>query len=228
MNRFDRFDLKRHGMYMSPIGDETIYPENRFKFGYIANLYRVNYHLNVGYLWMLDNSVYTGYYTYDRWIKRLEECLPYRETCIGVVIPDVVGDYQETLKNFASLRHIPKEMGYPIALASQDGLTSEMTPWQDIDVLFIGGTDEHKLGVEAALLIEEGRNRGVWIHVGRVNSPSRIEKFFLANSWDGTTLVKDPSQQNKLLSAVAIANRLKVIYDSKWSYYWRELKIEKW
>jgi len=71
---------------------------------------------------------------------------------------------------------------------SQDGITPEITPWDFFDTLFVGGTDTHKLSNEAGIMIAEAKGRGKWVHVGRVNSETRIKRFWMADSVDGTQL----------------------------------------
>lgn len=156
--------------------------------------------------WMLDNGAFQKKgFILDDWIKRITNLLPYLDTCIGVVTPDVVGDYKATLERFYLYRNTIKELGYPVAFVTQDGLTSRETPWDKFEVLFIGGSDKHKLGKEASLLIMEAKDRGKWVHVGRVNSYSRVLKFWMADSWDGTHLSFEPRAQTKIAQAVRIA-----------------------
>ncbi|MDG4803681.1 hypothetical protein [Micromonospora sp. WMMD980] len=47
-------------------------------------------------------------------------------------------------------------------------------PWHAIDALFIGGTTAWKLGPDAAHLAGQARRRGLWVHMGRVNSLWRL------------------------------------------------------
>lgn len=63
-------------------------------------------------------------------------------------------------------------------------------PWDDFDTLFIGGTDEFKLGLEARQAINRAQKRGKRIHVGRVNTLPRLKYFteLGAESSDGTKL----------------------------------------
>lgn len=56
---------------------------------------------------------------------------------------------------------------------------NDLTRWLDatwgrIDCLFIGGSTEYKLGSHAEALVREAKNRGLWVHMGRVNSQSRF------------------------------------------------------
>jgi hypothetical protein len=108
----------------------------------------------------------------------------------------VVGDAAATLTRFWQYAPVIREHGYKIAFVTQDGLTMDAVPWDEFDVLFIGGTDTHKLH-EAWPFIAEAKRRGVWVHVGRVNSAKRISMFSMADSCDGTTLAIEPSTRNQ-------------------------------
>jgi hypothetical protein len=97
-----------------------------------------------------------------------------------------------------------------VAFVTQDGLTLDAVPWGQFDVLFVGGTDQHKLH-ESYPFILEAKQRGVWVHVGRVNSAARIEAFWMADSCDGTTLAIEPSPRKQaiLLNAATVAQAKK-------------------
>jgi hypothetical protein len=121
---------------------------------------------------------------------------PYTSTCIAAVCPDVVGDAAATLQRFAEYAPVIREHGYPVAFVTQDGLRMIDVPWSDIDVLFVGGTDKHKL-LESMPFILEAKRLDKWVHVGRVNSVRRMEQFSVADSCDGTTLSIEPSIRNQ-------------------------------
>ena len=156
--------------------------------------------------WMLDNGAFqnAGFDT-ARWLETLLKYKKFIPQCIAVVLPDKVGNALETLRLFTYYHRIPKDLGYPIAFVSQDGITPLMTPWDYFDVLFIGGSDEHKLGREAGIMIAEAKARKKWIHVGRVNSPARISQFWHVNSVDGTHINFEPDKASKEI-ACAIKN----------------------
>lgn len=165
-----------------------------------AGLYR--YWLNRGFSWCLDNDVFAGNFRLEHWLNKLEALMEYRNTCLFIVTPDVIGDSNATLKQFKRYAGTLRILGYPVALVTQDGLTIDKVPWEEVDTLFIGGTDKHKLSSEAGKLILEGKRRGKWVHVGRVNSISRMFKFWMADSWDGTHLSFCPSASTKFGAAV--------------------------
>lgn len=113
-----------------------------------------------------------------------------RETCLFATAPDRLGDWETTLQVAEPELKALRADGWKAALVAQDGLRPEMTPWGAFDVLFIGGTTSWKLGVGAETLIREAIARGVWVHVGRVNSYRRFKSFHVngVNSVDGTFL----------------------------------------
>ena len=75
-----------------------------------------------------------------------------------------------------------------MAFVTQDGCTSQLVPWDDVDALFVGGTDAWKLGEPRYELCAEARDRGKWVHMGRVNSMTRLRACKVSNldSADGT------------------------------------------
>jgi hypothetical protein len=61
-----------------------------------------------------------------------------------------------------------RAVGYPAALVAQDGLEDLPICWSSFDALFLGGTTRWKLGSAAARFAQQARQRGVWVHMGRV------------------------------------------------------------
>jgi hypothetical protein len=98
------------------------------------------------------------------------------------------GDAQATLELFrlwhAFLVHLP------LAYVAQDDSERVGLPWSapGLRAIFIGGSTEWKLGPAAALVIAEAKRRGLWVHIGRVNSWRRARYFAAlgAHSFDGT------------------------------------------
>jgi hypothetical protein len=152
--------------------------------------------LTAGWVWAADNGSYgKGWPGYEKWLAWLESHTPEERTrCLFATAPDVVGDAAATLKR--SLPWLPaiRSLGYPAALVTQDGMTPDMIPWNDVDWLFIGGTDAHKLGPEAKTLITAARSHGKHVHVGRVNSQRRLLAMSAlgVDSVDGTYLAFGP------------------------------------
>lgn len=164
--------------------------------------------------WCMDNDEFNNKFDVRKWIKHLRQCRNVIDNCIFVLARDSVGNCKATLEQFPRYAKIIRRFGYPVAFATQDGLTPDITPWDDFEVLFVGGTNEHKLGREAGLLIDEGIRRGKWVHIGRVNSPSRMRKFWRADSWDGTHIGYKPD-----VAAPVIARAVREIRAMKTKQY---------
>ena len=146
-------------------------------------------------VWAADNGCFgKGYPGDEAYLDWLAKNSKHANRCLFATAPDVVGDAAATLERSAPFFEPIRAMGYPVAFIAQDGLTSESTPWDSFDVLFVGGTTEFKLGAEARALVAEAKSRGKFVHVGRVNSRKRIRYASLigADSVDGTYLVFGP------------------------------------
>lgn len=79
----------------------------------------------------------------------------------------------------------------------QDGATPYNIPWDEYEAIFIGGTDEFKLNATLqGVLISKAKSLNKWVHVGRVNSKSRLVTFYQlgADSADGTHLRFEPTE----------------------------------
>jgi len=199
-------------LYLSPVW-HTLPESKRDRFGYILNLHAgagVGSAVLAGHKWMLDNGAFSDNWTEAAWLAALERWQPYAGTCIAAVCPDVVGDAAATLARFDVYEPVIRRYGYPVAFVTQDGLTLAAVPWERFEVLFVGGTDKHKL-TESYPFILEAKQRGKWVHVGRVNGRDRIERYWMADSVDGTMLKFEPSAQRVrvLLDGVAAAQAKK-------------------
>lgn len=196
------------GWYMA--STENIPEKYNKTIGFILNIYKWGIgkrRLNQNVLWCLDNGVFTGKFNVDAWINYIEKLNEYKKTCLFIVIPDVIGDCSATLEQFSHYRNMIKD--YPVALVSQDGIKEHANyiPWDDFDCLFIGGSDEHKLGKEGSWILNQAKKRNKWIHVGRVNSVKRILQFWQADSWDGTCLSFGPYTHIKKFNAAVLQVR---------------------
>lgn len=152
-----------------------------------------SYHLRVDRypFWGADNGCYADKWDEDKWMRWLEP-IP-RAGCLFAVAPDVYPDAAATLKRSSDYFDIIRELGFPVALVAQDGAESLELPWDDFDCLFIGGAkgpNEWKTGEQAEGLVRVARTRGKWVHMGRVNSLSRLSRARAmgCHSADGTYL----------------------------------------
>lgn len=154
----------------------------------------------IGQPWAIDNACFSNpkAYSDERYVAYLEKRRA-SAGCLFATAPDVVGDAAATLARSTPMLSRIRELGYPAALVAQDGLTSEMVPWDDIDAIFIGGTTDWKLGPDVPPLIDEAKRLGKWVHMGRVNSWARFDyaRSLGCDSVDGTVLRFDPTRPVK-------------------------------
>ena len=147
--------------------------------------------------WCLDSGTFTKPFIEEKWKTHVTKYIPFIDKCKFVVIPDIVYDSEKTLKNFYKYRDFVTNLGFPCAFVTQDGIKISDIPFDLFDVLFIGGSNTHKLGDEARKIINYAKTLNKWIHVGRVNSIKRLNIFCDCDSWDGTHLGFFPSDDKK-------------------------------
>lgn len=188
-------------LYFTNPGSASKSPELRkallsHEFGWIDTPKQANIR-PAGVVWCADNGCFgKGYPGDEKWLMWLDKHSRSAPDCWFATAPDVVGDARATLER--SLPHLPRirEMGYPAALVSQDGLHELSVPWGEFDVMFIGGSDAWKLGYEAARLAAESISRGKPVHMGRVNSYKRLSyaRSIGCRSADGTFITYAPTE----------------------------------
>ena len=159
-----------------------------------------------GVVWCADNGCFNDQtFNEEKWWTWLQKHSADAAECKFATAPDVVGDHAATLERSWPWLSRIRSLGYPAAFVAQDGATTESVPWQDFDALFVGGTDNFKLGPVAIELMKEAKSRGMWVHLGRVNSRRRYISYAamqyrtrsgelvpLIDSCDGTYLVFGP------------------------------------
>ncbi len=141
--------------------------------------------LKMGYPMAVDNSCFTGF-DEPAYLRLLDLIDGY--SVLWVTAPDVVGDAVATLELFEKWEPLLHARGFPVALVAQDGLTVDRVPWDRIECLFIGGTDNWKLSDAAVALCREAKRCGKLVHIGRCNSFVRIRAAMAmgADSTDGS------------------------------------------
>lgn len=148
-----------------------------------------------GVRWCADNGCFNdARFDQERWWQFLVDNAHAVADCVFATAPDVMGDHEATMERCKPWLPKIRELGYPVAFVAQDGATPDNIPWDDFDVLFIGGTDDFKLGPAARALIKAAKKRDVWVHCGRINSRRRYMLFASlgVDSCDGTYLVFGP------------------------------------
>jgi hypothetical protein len=132
--------------------------------------------------WALDNGCFTSF-DRPKWERMVIEAESNRP--IFVTLPDIVGDAQRTLELFDHFKLQTNEV--PRALVLQDGIGRHRIPWDDLDAVFVGGSNEFKYSSEAINAAKTAKMLGKWVHVGRVNTASRVRNWAeWADSLDGS------------------------------------------
>jgi hypothetical protein len=148
--------------------------------------------------WCADNSCFTPgrYPGDDAYLRWLAHRAPYTARCAFATAPDLVGDAAGTLRRSAPILPEIRALGYRAALVAQDGLEHLAVPWDSFDVLFLGGSTTWKLSAAAADLAGHARRRGLAVHMGRVNSLTRLRHAAAigCHSADGTYLAYGPDR----------------------------------
>lgn len=143
-----------------------------------------------GLPWGVDNAAFSGFdpAAYRRLLGRVAG-LP---GCRFVAAPDVVADARATLALWPGWLWDVRATGHPPALVGQDGAEDLDLPWADMGAYFIGGSTGWKLSQASADLAAEAKRRGLWVHMGRVNSRRRLTAAFDmgCHSVDGTGMSK--------------------------------------
>lgn len=140
-----------------------------------------------GIPWAADNDCFQGLDA-PKFVAMLDRIagLP---GCLFATVPDVVGDAAATLALFEEWAPELDRRGIPAGYVAQDGATIESTPWDRIAAVFIGGSNDYKLGPDAIELAREAKRRGKWVHWGRVNTRRRFDHIVAtgaADSFDGS------------------------------------------
>jgi hypothetical protein len=145
-----------------------------------------------GLTWCADNGCFSSNYVGDAgYLEWLFTNRKDATRCIFATAPDVLCDAAATLRNSQLMFARIRNLGFPVALVAQNGLEDMKIPWDEFDVLFLGGDTEWKLGYAAAWLTSEARHHGKHVHMGRVNGLRRLRhaQKIGCDSVDGTHLI---------------------------------------
>lgn len=117
------------------------------------------------------------------------------QRCLFVTCPDIVGNAKRTMEIWkqrelfcCGVPHFINRM----ALVAQNGIENMDIPWTEFRTIFIGGRDPWKDSKTVSDIVKTAKCLGIWVHVGRVNSPKRFEHFFQlgADSCDGSGVAR--------------------------------------
>ncbi len=170
--------------------------------------------------WAGDNCAFKDFEP-DRYRAWLPTMLPYRRTCLFIVVPDAYADARLTHARWHAWR---QELdGWPLAFVAQDGQEDLHLPADEWTTLFIGGSTSWKDGPHVPPLIAQAVSAGKHIHVGRVNWETRYKHFarLPGATWftcDGTRTRNDG--RTKALRAWAL-------YQRNFKLYRSQLALEK-
>jgi hypothetical protein len=154
----------------------------------------------------LDNDAFNLRDNWDEaaWLDLLEWASNSGQDPRWALVPDVVGDREETLARWGKYAGRTRHFGWPLAFAVQDGMTKDDVP-SDAEVVFVGGSTEWKWATMEEWCYEFPR-----VHVGRVNSYSALWKCHLAGaeSCDGTGWMRGCRKQyNGLLQYLSESSK---------------------
>lgn len=161
------------------------------------NRWMVEMGVREGRWWGMDNAAFKDGFKPDRFFAHLAKLEKHKDRCLFVTVPDRVGDALATLALWAEWT--PRITGWPLAFVAQDG--QEFLPFPDgCDWIFIGGTDDFKLGDGGLVCIERALAAGKRVHVGRVNSQKRYWRFekMGVHSCDGTGISYNQRRDKRL------------------------------
>tara|TARA_Y100000004_G_scaffold70435_2_gene79175 strand:+ start:1075 stop:1683 length:609 start_codon:yes stop_codon:yes gene_type:complete len=154
-------------------------------------------HLHYG----VDNGAYSGFQE-RKFLSLVDECVedPY---CMWINLPDVFGSARATTALFHEYCFYPGLNVQNRCYTVQDGITPEMIPWQYITAVFIGGTTKFKMGKIARAVARGAMKRKKWVHVGRINTPRRIDSWYNdADSFDGSGVSKYTHMFNAAIHSI--------------------------
>lgn len=165
---------------------------------------RVDMVARAGQPWGADNDALAGVKP-DAYLAMLEAIAQApRDHLKFVAAPDavertsagIVGSWEGTLWLWRCWRPALHSRGLPAAIVLQDGATPDSVPWDEIAAVFVGASTGWKLSRMAELLVRMARARGLWTHVGRVNTLPRLARVEAmgAHSFDGSQFSRWPQR----------------------------------
>lgn len=187
-----------------------------------------------GVWWAADCEEFAGKFRPERWEAWLR-AIPRatRLTCLFAIAPDflhrekqpdgnwrVWGNPEATYARFWTYAPLLRSLAYRVAFVSQDGATRDLVPWDDIDCLFVGGSDDWKLSDPSVALIREAQDRGLWTHMGRCQARESIGGRIAAahalgmDSGDGTVLARDPSRIGRVMRGLDALNAQTALFEA--------------
>ena len=144
----------------------------------------------------LDNACFANSHTPNwwetegeyRWLKMLDKVANQDQKPLFAVLPDVVGDWEETV--YRAWRYLPelRDRGILSAVALQDGASLEAASLLSCEWWFVGGSVRWKWTHAEEICQTAHDTFGTKVHIGRVNGERRVRECLRigADSCDGT------------------------------------------
>jgi len=146
----------------------------------------------------LDNGCFATFKE-KNWLRLVKEAEVNQP--VFVCSPDIVGDAARTLDLFNVFKK--KLHSLPIALVLQDGIQFHSIPFDEIDAVFVGGSDAFKISSECINACRAAKMLGKWVHVGCVNTADRVQNWLeLGDSLDGSGISKYDHMLENVLTAI--------------------------
>ncbi len=142
-----------------------------------------------------DNGCFGGRWEegdWHRWLIGLSRSVRWA-VAPDVFDPSGAACHQATVERWERYAPMMRRHGFTPAFVAQVGCSPTNLP-DDAEVVFLGGTDDYKLGPDGASVAVEAKRRGCWLHMGRVNSWRRLTYAdrIGCDSVDGTYIARWP------------------------------------
>lgn len=155
-----------------------------------------------GQPWGADNDALAGINP-DAYLQMLDAIAAApRDHLRFVAAPDavertsdgIVGSWEGTCWLWRCWRPALVSRGLPAAIVLQDGAMPDTVPWEELAAIFVGASTRWKLSRTAETLVRLARARGLWTHIGRVNTMGRVARAEAmgAHSIDGSQFSRWP------------------------------------
>lgn len=146
---------------------------------------------NWGGVFALDNGAFSGL-NRDAWFRLLEKHLRYKDKCMFVTIPDIVGNAKRTHELYGMITQDKRTHPYTDvwSYVMQDGVEDTHINWMGMRHIFIGGTDKFKDSQACYDIVKTAKALDIPVHVGRVNQIKRFRVYHElgADTCDGSSI----------------------------------------
>ena len=150
--------------------------------------------------WGMDNGCYKGVNAkgINRLLWHCYQSEQGKDPCHFVTVPDVVGNWGETLEFFLMFREgCMEKYGYipwTLAIVLQEGVSQYEDLWF-ADAIFVGGKDHDFKLKYCEPILQKAKADGKWVHMGRINGLKKIKYLHdmgCVDSFDGSGYSRFP------------------------------------